>query len=234
MDFLKPVKSVYYPHDLTVFMHEQEWSWLDLFEAVLVPLKNNDYYLMKKYTRVYDAGWIKKTKPAAISRRSGDLRIVHFPSNLAYMMSFSPAQYYDQWKSLFDEGVEVKFPLWGGLEPYRKVLEENNVKIIDSSKTVFDLINTCDIITTAGGSSVLYEAGLSGCPVISILDGAMSAEQYLEILPTYPWLYKMEPDSAADLIKDVRAGKKNLYTGPNILKPFDFNMAEEIIRYEER
>ena len=229
MDYVKPIKSIYYPHDLTNFLHEQEWSWLDLFDAVMVPYKNNDYYLMKRYTQVYDVGWIKKTDSIKMIERKNDkLHIVHFPSNLAYLMSFSPAQYYEQWKPLFDTGAEVKFPLWSGFDKYIKILEDNNVRIIDSGKTVFDMINECDIITTTGGSSVLYEAGLSGRPVISVLDGAMAPEQYNEILPNYAWLYKLNVTAAAALINEVRSGGKVLYSGNDVLKPFDFDLAEKI------
>ena len=229
MDYVKPIKSIYYPHDLTIFLHEQEWSWLDLFDAAMVPYKNNDYYLMKRYTQVYDVGWIKKTSSTKkIECISDKLRIVHFPSNLAYLMSFSPAQYYEQWKPLFDAGVKVKFPLWSGFDEYINILEDNDVGIIDSSKTVFDVINECDIITTTGGSSVLYEAGLSGCPVISVLDGAMTPEEYNEILPSFTWLYKFNVKAAAALIYEVKSGEKVLYSGNDVLKPFDFDLAEKI------
>lgn len=235
MDYLRPMKSVYYPHDLTNFLHEQEWSWLDLFDVAMVPYKNNDYYLLKKYTNVYETGWIKKTKPTdKAGSDSKKLHAVHFPSNLAYIMSQSPDEYYKQWKPLFDTGVNVKFPLWDGFDEYKAVLENNGVSLVESNKTVFDVIDSCDIITTTGGSSVLYEAGLSGRPVISVLDGAMTREQYYEILPDYKWLYKLDVLDAAALIYDVGSGDKVLYSDEDILKPFDFDLAEKLIIMKEK
>ena len=230
MNYLRPLKSIYYPHDLTDFLHEQEWSWLDLFDAVMVPYKNNDYYLMKRYTNVFDVGWIKKINSTKkVQNKREHLRIVHFPSHSAYIKSFSPAQYYEQWKPLFSTGVEVKFPLIGGLDEYKKILDDNKIKIIDSNKTVFDIIDECDIIIATGSSSVLYEAGLSGRPVISVLDGALSVEQYNEILPNYEWLYKLEINEATELINEVKQGNKVLRSGEDMLKPMDFAFAESLL-----
>jgi hypothetical protein len=230
IDFFKPIRSIYYPHDLTEFMHEQEWTWLDLFDMAMVPYKNNDYYLMKRYTGVIETGWINKTRH--ISKpdyETDDLRIVYFPSNTAYIKSFSPEQYFKILEPLLETGLQVKFPKIGGLDAYQKILADNDVELIDSDKTVFDLIDSYHIVVATGSSSVLYEAGLSGRPVITVLDGAMPDERYCEILPDYSWLYKCNIKEAARLIEDVKNGRMVLSSGEDILKPMDFGLAEKVI-----
>ncbi len=229
IDYLKPVRSIYYPHDLTTFLHEEEWSWLDLFDVVLAPYKNNDYFLIKKHTQVVNVGWIKKQIPSDPVKNKEELRIVHFPSNLSYIKNFSPEQYYEMWKPLFNKGVCVKFPLTGSFERYKKALEYNGVKLIDPSKTVFDIINDYNIIISTGSSSVAYEAGLSGRPVIAVLDGAIRKEKYHEILPDHNWLYKLDIIGTADLIDEVKKCNIVLNSGPDVLPPMNFEKAVNII-----
>lgn len=230
IDFLRPNRSVFYPHDLTDFMHQQEWAWLDLFDAAMVPFKCNDYFLMKKYTPIYNVGWIKKTKPTIVNERKGkELSTVYFPSHTSYIKSFSPEEYFVMLEPLLKTGSKIKFPQMGGLDRHKNMLAYKGAEMIDSSKTVFDIIDGCDIVIATGSSSVMYEAGLSGRPVITILDGAMSLEQYNEILPDYSWLYKCSITEAAKLIEDVKNGTKSLCCGEDILKPMNFALAERIV-----
>ncbi len=230
IDFLNPSRSIYYPHDLTDFMHEQEWTWLDLFDAAMVPFKSNDYFLMKKYTRIYNVGWIKKTKQTTRYERAGkNLRTVYFPSHTSYIKSFSPEEYFMMLEPILNAGAKIKFPQIGGLDRHKNMLADKGAEMIDASKTVFDIIDDCQIVISTGSSSVMYEAGLSGRPVITIMDGVMSPEQYNEVLPDYSWLYKCNFSEAAALIEDVRNGKKSLYYGEDILKPMNFALAEKIV-----
>lgn len=231
MDYLNPVKSFYYPHDLALFLHQEEWKWLDLFDAALLPYKNNDYYFIQKHTKVYDLGWIKKV--ISIKRRDvdhQDIKVLYLPGHTAYNLKNSSVDdFFETYDTLLARCDGIKFPIWEGIGILMEECISKGYKLIDNNKTLFDVIEEYDVVITNGTSSVIDEAGFSGWPVIALLDGAMSDDAYLELLPSYDWLYKMNIQEAVTFLDNIKAGTERLTCGEDILKPFDIKTAVDII-----
>ena len=85
IDFLKPVYSVFYPHDMESFVHCSEIPWLDLFDMIMLPYTHNLYYrLLGCCQRVEVVGWMKKQREVhpAIDQENPVYSPVFFPSNI--------------------------------------------------------------------------------------------------------------------------------------------------------
>lgn len=60
MDYLKPVRSIYYPHDLMDGFSHADKDYFSLFDYYLSPLPVNAHG--NRYCPVVNVGWVKKNK----------------------------------------------------------------------------------------------------------------------------------------------------------------------------
>lgn len=231
IDYLKPIKSFYYPHDIGMFLHSDEWRWLDLFDAALLPYKNNDYYFIQQYTNVYDVGWIKKWK--SINKRPlnyEEIKILYLPSNIVYHMNkYSIKEYGDMYKELLKRCDGVKFPSWPGIEVLEQMVKDNGGKVIENEKTMFEVIEDYDLVIATGASGVVDEASNSGWPVISVLDGALTDEEYKRIIPNNELIYTCSIEKAVRFIDELRQNKRQLTQGKSKIEVFNVELVMEII-----
>ena len=210
-----------------VFYHPIESKWLDLFDAILLPYKNNEYYLAKNYSQVYEVGWINKYIKIKKRPKIQDVRILYMPSNLSYtLQNYSGEQYRSTFKPLFELGIDIKPIHYGGIEKLMKIWrDEKKVNILDMGQRLFEIIDDYDIVISHNESSVTYESSLSGKPTIALQD---HADRFAKV-PDYPNLYKYEIQQTADFIKQIRSGTSTYKTGEDILRPFNYEQVVKII-----
>jgi len=223
MDYIKPVKSIYYPHDLTPFFCDYEMPWCNLFDLFLLPFKNNLFYKIKTDgCNVLEVGWIKNNS----LQRKIDIQndIVYFPSNTYYGMDESNRI---KWFNFIPKTIPIKA---GNISEtkFNKAVElakNDGYTFLESSLNIFQLIHNCKLIITNGVSSVVTEAAMSGIPVVTMLDGVESDESYMRQLIKKDWVYPLKLEEIKDFIKKVQEGRITLNKGPNLLKEFDFEKA---------
>lgn len=224
INFLSPAYSVYYPHDLQCMMHTTEKRWLSLFNLVLLPYKSNDYYDLKHYCkRIEIIGWIKK------AHENSDLTFsaptccspVFFPSNIiSFYQKFGAEGYADWFMRYIPQTIPLKMPA-GDVE-VSSILIRNGYSFFDFSSSVYEIAPRYNTIIASGDSSIVFEAALSGIPVITLLDGVFSDEEYLKNISDIEGVYPIHPDELTTFIEKTNKSHHPLIAGPNILKPFDF------------
>ncbi|MEF9917340.1 MAG: hypothetical protein RR746_08280 [Lachnospiraceae bacterium] len=230
MDFLHPICSVYYPHDLECFMHPSEMRWASLFDYVLLPYKNNAYYKLRKICRhVEIVGWIKKQHEISISHNNPSIQYspVFFPSNIITFYQQLGVEGYAQWFFKYiNPSIPLKMPM---NEPeLSTIMCKQGYTFIDASRSIYDTMSVHNLVIASGSSSIVYEAAFSGIPVITLLDGVFSDEVYRKELPGMKGIYPLHPEELNSFIEDINKNHIQLSTGPNILAPFDF---EKVYHY---
>lgn len=225
LDYLKPDYSVFYPHDMECFMHDSEISWLTLFDLVMLPYQHNIYYKLKHLCkRVEIVYWIKKhtNTELLVDRDNPVYKPAFFPSNIITFYDQLGAEGYADWfRRYIGPDIAIKMPAGDfGVYP---ILSKEGYHFLDPAKSVYDAMSDYNLIIGSGHSSIIYEAAYSGIPVISILDGCFTDEIYLKSISGINGVYPLHPEELQDFLKDINSSHKLLSTGPDILKPFDFN-----------
>lgn len=233
MNFLSPKLSLFYPHDVECFMHGCEMRWAGLFDYILLPYKNNDYYRLKNFNpNVEIVGWIKKASESApkIIDTFEPYSPVFFPSNIITFYQTLGAEGYADWfLKYISPSIPLKMPASDdGVFP---ILSERGYTFLPSSRSVYDVMAEHNLIIASGTSSIVYEAALSGIPVITLLDGVFSDETYLKELNGITGVYPVHPEELTDYIARLNHSQTVLEHGPYILKAFQFERVEDIITH---
>lgn len=224
---LKPVRTVLYTHDLGQIIGVHEDRYLDLFDIVLFPYICNDFYFVKKgHTIVEETGWIRKKQDFFLKNSGYHEKAVYFPSNMALSIERYGIEGYADWiERTIDTSVPIKPSAFGSMEPVLNILEKKGYHILDKSMSVYDVMETADLIITNGCSSIVFEAAYSGCPVVSVLDGFEPDVQYRKKKPQVKWVYSLHPQEVRGFLSQWEKGQAVLEKGKDILKPFDFEKA---------
>ncbi len=233
IEYLKPIKTVLYTHDLGQVIGVGEDRYLDLFDLVLFPYINNEYYFAKRRNnQVEEIGWIKKERGFSCCQGyTGHDRVVYFPSNMAMSIERFGIGGFAKWiEGMIDKSVLIKPSSFEKMRPVLNVLEEKGYTILDPQISVYDIMENASLVVTNGSSSIVYEAALSGFPVISVLDGFKPDHYYRKEKPHMKWAYSMHPEEVMPFIARVRAGEMILGRGEDILKPFDYERAYQLLR----
>lgn len=224
IDFLKPVYTVFYPHDVECFMHSSELKWIDIFDLVMLPYHHNMYYQLKHICkRVEIVGWIKK--PAmdkiCIKSESPTYYPALFPSNIVSFYDQLGVEGYAQWfRNYIGPQIPIKMP--AGDDGVYPLLSKENYYFLPPSFSVYDAMAEYNLIIGSGHSSIIFESAFSGIPVISLLDGMFTDKEYLKTLSGIKGVYPIHPEELQDFLLDLKTSNKVLETGPDILPPFDF------------
>lgn len=155
---LKPIASIYYPHDLKDLIKEEELDYLSLFDLFLSPFANLSFTdLNIPYVTV---GWIKNLPNSKIEIWKGfnPSRMVFLMGAYQFYLNAGFEQFYQEYKPLFDLGIAVKLPLWHQHEMFEEFLKQRNVRVYPSSANSIDVMRENDVIFTQGLSSVGIEA----------------------------------------------------------------------------
>ena len=228
MDILRPVKSVYYPHDLTELNYEFDSPWLNsVVDIILCPI--DGYAHLSCYGKlICNVGWIKKKNKIGKGIR---FQVGHGFSELNYYKNiFGFDKMYAKFRDIWEQGVTVKIPSWGKFqEEYYNFFIQNNINYIDSSRSIFELIETCEIMLTNAITSVNIESALSGRFTINMLDGLIMPEEQKKYFDGLPNLEVMTVSDTVELIKEYYRGDFIPRQGEDVLKHFDFKRAVELI-----
>ena len=231
LDFLSPKRSLFYPHDVECFMHECEMRWAGLFDYILLPYKNNDYYRLKNFnTNIGIVGWIKKATEIVpkISDTFEPYSPVFFPSNIITFYQTLGAEGYAEWFSKYiSPSIPLKMPANdNGVLP---ILSKKGYTFLSSDRSVYDVMGNHNLIIASGTSSIVYEAALSGIPVITLLDGVFSDKEYLKELNGIPGVYPVHPEELTNYLSHLNQSQTLLKHGPYILKAFQFEKVLQLL-----
>lgn len=231
MELLKPVFSVFYPHDLQCFLHDSEMRWADLFDLVLLPYKDNTYYYLQKMCRqVACVGWIKKDTNTGDVLGKGKYRPVYFPSNVPDSYScLGKEGYINYLNQYFDKSIPLKFAPSIEYESIRNGLEMNGHILLETELSVYDILDRYNLIITNGNSSIVWEAALNGIPVISIMDGFLARKEYMESFKGCKGVYAMEIEELNGFMEYLAESDAVLAHGDNVLGKFEFEKAYQLI-----
>jgi len=221
---LRPVVSVYYPHDLKDPIKEEEMPYLPLFDLFLSPLPNLQY--LEKYLPVINVGWIKCVSGHArvMPDSFNPSRAVFFTGAYQYYLNAGMDFFYQEYKPLFDAGIAVKMPLWHDNDLFEDFLRQREVKVYPSNANSIDVMKENEVMFTQALSSVNVEASGLGKKVVYIKSDILdykSPEKELEYFENI--MYVDSPSAAA--ILDRGSILNNI---PSI-SYFDFVKARESI-----
>ncbi|MBE5845159.1 MAG: hypothetical protein E7302_13465 [Butyrivibrio sp.] len=232
LDQFHPDMTVYYPHDMGVFMHESEIPFIDQFDLILVPYRNNMYYkLLNTCKQVEVVGWIKKRQETSIPEGIQGCKPVFFPSNVPNLYNKLGVDGFAQWFRDYI-GPEIPIKMAFGDNGIMPILSQEGYTFLDSSVSVYDAIASHNMVIGSGNSSIIFEAAYSGIPTVALLDGIMPDEENLKELKGIPGVYPLHPEELQDFIKSVNAGKRTLHAGPNVLIPFEFERVFDLLNAE--
>lgn len=169
---LNPLASIYYPHDLSEPIKNEELPYLHLFDIFLSPLSNLDY--LNQYLPVLQVGWIKfnKNTQQITPINFNPLKSVFFP---AYQVHANRGvdYFYEKHKPIFDAGIAVKFPYWNGSEKFENFLLERNAIVYPSIYNSIQIMEENNLIFTQALSSTGLEASRLGKKVVYIKDSEL-------------------------------------------------------------
>lgn len=224
IDILRPVKNINFTHDLTTPAHESDIPWLNsIFDIIFFPF--DGYSHLAYYGKsVYNVGYIKKKE---IIGKGTRFKVGHGISGcINYKETIGLDGMYNVFKDVWEQGVIVKNSY---IKSEHEFWEKNNVKYIDPLKSIFELINTCEIILTNSLTSVNIESGLSGRFTINMLDKLDDRTSHEKYFNGVPNIKIMTISDTAELLREYYRGNFIPEQGEDLLKPFDFKKAVKLI-----
>lgn len=228
IDYLKPIKSIYIPHDLSQLFHSSENAWLNMFDHLLVPRTFHSPLVTPE--KVLNVGWIKCAQ-AMTPVSAENSRAVGFAfSDFEYHRRIGPEKTYECWQKILDRGVPVKLPFWQGSDEFEAYFRSKNVNIYPATASLNEFINANGVILCNGASSVNSEAAFSGRKIINILYNGYTESMQREaigMLPNIEYLTIAECAQYIDAVRQDGSYHKEL-TAPQI-KPFDFKSTVELL-----
>ena len=102
-------------------------------------------------------------------------------------------------------------------------LNPKGFTFLDGSKSVYDVMAEHNLIIGSGDSSIIFEAALSGIPVISVLDRVFPDEVYLNSLKGIKGVYPLHPEEIKPFLEKINSSRTHLAAGPHILGSFDYS-----------
>jgi len=225
IDILNPIKNVFYPHDIVDFANKSDMLWLNsIFNVVLLPFDGYSHFACHGKP-VYNVGWIKKHGKIGSGNR---YKVGHGIGELHYYKKIGYDNLYSIFRSIWDQGVIVKSTI-GDREKLQSFWEQKNVNYIDPSLSIFELIDSCEIMLTNGITSINLESALSGRFTINMLDGIVNYQTHEQFFKGIPNLKLMNINDTAELLKEYFRGDFFPPQGEDVLKPFDFKQAVSLI-----
>lgn len=222
---LKPVVSVYYPHDYKDPLKNEELHYLPLFDLLLWPFREA---LPSALIKTEPVGWIKNVETAPTESKSdGTGKAVFFLGAFQYYLDRGFETFYDDFADLFEAGISVKLPRWHGSGAFESFLVERGVAVHPSDAVSIEVMKAHDIIITHALSSVGVEACHLGKKVVYIKDPRFDyADPMVELQSAGSIAFIDSPST----LKHLDSGSliRNSYS----MQPFDFAHARQVILSE--
>lgn len=124
IDYLKPIKNIYYPHDLMDGFTHYDRRWFSLFDVYLSPLPVNAHG--GNFCEVVNVGWIKKNRPTP-PVRDGIPSFGHAFSESLFYYAKGGDYFYKTFKKIWDLGVKVKLINNHTVPIFSEILDSHNV-----------------------------------------------------------------------------------------------------------
>jgi hypothetical protein len=235
LDIIRPVKSVYIPHDLTTPLGYYEWKFIDQFDLFFNPLPFLPVYL--NLTETKELGWINytphiKTLPDNFSAKKKIL----FVSLFIYLQnSYGLSGLFEYFQPLLDENTAVKFSVWGNYKEAEAYFRKNSpVMVCDAHWNSVELMQHFDIIIGNHISSVLMEAALLNKKVFCLESDIATPypnyqRSFLGYLPNLEFIPYFDPQAITSFDSVLDSKPLKPLNPEEQLKPFDFKQAIELI-----
>lgn len=226
IDYLRPVKNIYYPHDLLDGFTHYDRRWFSFFDIYLSPLPVNAHG--GAFCKIADVGWIKKYR-ATPSSAGMPVSFAHAFSETMFYTNKGNEYFYRTFEPIWSQGAKVKLFHNHTEEGFKKILDEKKVSYYDPSINIFDLIDENPVVITNSQTSVNVEASLSGRMVINLLDGVYDGAIQRASLFGLPNLLCASIAEAAEIMKDIKKGKREILAGEDVMRSFDYDAAIKLI-----
>ena len=225
--WLKPVACYFVPHDLTEPLKPDEFSSLDLFNAIFMP--NDDYWSFQRYTRVVKAGWIKATSTNKVELPE-TFTIAFLPTEFGAYVQLGAAQFMQNFAPLLACKPVVKLVVLEGLEALSEDIRSCGCALLPAQTLSSEVIQQASIVVTNAMSSIGVEAALAGVPVICIEDGIHDPQLQRRAYAAYPEVRLMPCEAAARWLKTMQSDPSRC--PPRLASefvPFDFDGVTSVI-----
>jgi len=226
IDILKPVKIVHYPHDLSSLLHDFDLPWLySIFDLILFPFDGYTH-LSCNGKPIYNVGWIKKLNKTGIGKR---FQVGHGTGENSYYYNLGLEHIYNIFCNVWKQGVIIKDGLLKQWNIIKQFYDKNKLNYIEPSKSIFELIDSCEIMLTNSLTSINLESALSGRYTINMLDGIFEKSIHEKYFGSLPNLKILTIDDTVELLKDYYNNEFIPPQGEDLLKCFDFKLAVKLI-----
>jgi hypothetical protein len=228
IDYLKPIKSVYIPHDLCQFFHEKERAWLNLFDLLLIPHAMPSY--LYSHPKVVDVGWIKRSKPVYPVTKEISRSVGFAFSEFEYHRRLGPEKTYEFWSTILkNQKIVIKFPHWQETDVFEDYFRKKGVAVFPSTVNISDFIDQHGIILCNGSSSVNSEAAFSGRQVINILYNDYTLQSQKRSLGLLPNIQYLNIQNCATYLSQIHDKNTFEILMPPLVKPFDFDKVAQLL-----
>jgi hypothetical protein len=235
LDILKPIKSIYIPHDLITPLGFYEWKFIDQFDLFFNPIPFFSVY--SGLTEIKEMGWIKytptiKTLPSDFVPRE---KII-FVSIFDYLQDFYGLEGLLQYfKPLLDENTAIKFPLWANHKEVEAYFRKNSVAdVYKAHWNSVEIMQYFDIVIGNHLSSTLMEAAFLNRKVICLESDIATPHphyqrSFLGSLPNLEFFPYFDPKAVSPINSFLESKVFKRLAPEEMLKPFDFEQAYELI-----
>ena len=218
---LKPVRSVYIPHDLTQPLIAYEDYFLSQFDLFLSPCEpfTSAY---ASFCKTEEVGWAKYKK--SVGEKSLALnKAIWLLSDFILHIKMGKEKSFRFLESILAQGVAIKFPYWPGSDSFEKFFSNQGVKVYPAAENSIELILGHQIIITNGLSSIIAESYFLGKPTVNIIEGSHYGKERLLLSELFPDLLFVEK------IKDFKLKNISIKNRQSILKPLNMKKAISLI-----
>lgn len=215
---LRPLRSIYIPHDLTQPLIRNERQFINQFDVFLTPCEpfTSAY---EQYCNVIEVGWIKYRKQQSKSKKSA----IWFLSDYVLYVKMGPEKSYRVLASIVQQGVAIKFPAWTDSNRFEQFFKKQGVHVYSSLENTVDLIQDHSIILTNGLSSIIAESYFLGKTTVNIVEGSHYGTDKEYLLDMFPQLIMIEKR------EDFQLSHIKIQKRESVLKPFDMERVIEVI-----
>lgn len=222
---LKPIASVYYPHDYKDPIKDEEINYLSLFDLLLWPYVEKDARLDGIIT-TQTVGWIKyiRNRDVLLPPMQENGGRVFFLGAYQTYLNAGMETFYDDFAELFAAGLSVKLPRWHDNEQFEQMLVNRGVAVYPSDTNSIDVMCANEVIVTHALSSVVLEGCQLGKSVIYIQNPRFDYLDPQESFRDAGNVVFVDSPSAA-----VQAIKSPLPRNRTTMLPFDFEAARTAI-----
>lgn len=227
LDFLKPVKSVCFSHDLGCTFVENEMPWLNLFDYLYIPIPTP--LSLKFHPNAINVGWIKRCKAIPNLTKT---KIGFALSEFGHYRRLGLEETYRIWEPILSQGVSIKLPYWEDSARFEDFFRSKGVDIFESAASISDFIDSHSTLLTNGLSSVNTEAAYSGRQVINLMDGLFTEQEHRKAMHHLPDIQFSSIENGAHHVLELLNGKQKEFFSTPQIKPFDFELATQILTSE--